>query len=234
MGQFAQLFDAPLYGDRCDGGRELARLLPELGAETLVVGLARGGVEVAAEIAAARGWPLEVLAVRKVRHPFQPEYGLGAVTPEGDGIYVRAPDGLTEAQLADVVAAARFEAQELDHRLHAEHPAHDRANRPVVLVDDGLATGATMIAAARWARSGGAARVVATVPVAARQSVEQLLDEVDLFFCPHVRDDLYAVGLWYADFSQVSDTDVLQLLDEAAARTAPTGAAAVRGGDRRP
>ncbi|MGZ4318634.1 MAG: phosphoribosyltransferase [Gaiellaceae bacterium] len=220
MDQLVRLLDAPLYDDRFDGGRELAKLLPELGPQTLVVGLARGGVEVAAEIAAARSWPLDVLAVRKVGHPYQPEYALGAVAPDGDGVYLRAWDGLTEAQVAEAVETARRSARELDLELHREHPPLTREGRPVVLVDDGLATGATMVAAARWASSGGAATVVAAAPLAARQSVEQLLDEVGLFFCPHVRDDFYAVGVWYADFSQVSDTDVLRLLDEAAARTA--------------
>jgi putative phosphoribosyl transferase len=218
----SMLLDAPLFRDRSEGGRAVAALLPALGPQTLVVGLARGGVQVAAEIAAARDWPLDVVAVRKVGHPYQPEYALGAVTPDGDSAYIRARDGLTEAQLADAVAAARYQAEELDHRLHAKHPAPDRAGRPVVLVDDGLATGATMIAAARWARSGEATPVVATVPVAARESVERMLDEVDLFYCPHVRTDLYAVGIWYADFAQVSDGDVLRLLDEAAARSALT------------
>jgi putative phosphoribosyl transferase len=219
-----RLLDAPLYRDRAEAGRAVATLLPDLGPQTLVVGLARGGVQVAAEIAVARGWPLDVVAVRKVGHVYQPEYALGAVTPDVGGVYIRARNGLTEAQLADAVAAAHLQAEELDRALHVRHPAPDRAGRPLVLVDDGLATGSTMIAAARWARSGGAARVVAAVPVAARESVQQLLDEVDLFYCPHVRDDLYAVGIWYADFSQVSDGDVLRLLDGAAARSALTSA----------
>ena len=94
-----------------------------------------------------------------------------------------------------------------------------------LLVDGGVATGATLCPGARWARSRAGARIVAAVPVAARQSVEQLLAEVDLLFCPHVRADLYAVGIWYADFSPVSDGDVLRLLDAAGLRsTAATGA----------
>jgi predicted phosphoribosyltransferase len=191
--------DVPLFRNRSEGGRALVGLLPNLGSETVVVGLARGGVVVAAEIAAARSWPLDVVSVRKVRHPYQPEYALGAVTPDGDGVYLRAHDGLTDAQLAHAVAEARLEARELDQRLHADHPPLRQAGRPVVLIDDGLATGTTLIAAARWARAASASHTVAAVPVAARQSVQQVLDEVDLFVCPHLRNDLYAVGIWYAD-----------------------------------
>lgn len=219
-------FDAPLFRDRFDAGRVTAAVVPAgLGPQTLVVGLARGGVLVAAEIAAAHDWPLDVVAVRKVRNPYQPEYALGAVTPGGDGVYVRAGDGLSDSQLADAVGQAQREAVKLDACLHAGHPPLDRAGRPVVLVDDGLATGSTLIAAARWARAGHAARTLAAVPVAARQSLDRILDEVDLFYCPHVRDDLGAVGIWYADFSPVSDDDVLRLLDETAVRShAVTGA----------
>lgn len=206
-----------LFRDRVDGGRALEAVLPTLDPATLVVGLARGGVIVAAEVAAARGLQLDVVAVRKVGHPQQPEYGIGAVTPDDDGVYVRGPDGLSEAQLAAAVERAQREARALDRRLHTARPAYDRAGRPVVLVDDGLATGATMIAAARWAAAGGASTTVAAVPVCARQSVRALLDEVDLLFCPHVRDDVYAIGLWYADFSQVSDADVERALAGAAA-----------------
>jgi putative phosphoribosyl transferase len=220
------LLDAPLFRDRFDAGRTVAALLPgDLGPGTAVVGLARGGVQVAAEIAVALDAELDVVAVRKVRHPYQPEYALGAVTPGAAGAYVRSHDGLSDAQVARAVTEAQREADRLDALLHATHPPLDLAGRPVVLVDDGLATGATMIAAARWVRSRAGARIVAAVPVAARQSVEQLLAEVDLLFCPHVRADLYAVGIWYADFSPVSDGDVLRLLDQAGLRsTAATGA----------
>lgn len=210
------LFDAPLFRDRVDAGRAVAALLPALGPRTLVVGLARGGVIVAAEIAAERGWQLDVLAVRKVGHPYQREYAIGAVAPDGDGVYLRGRDGLTEAQVADAVAEAQRAAAELDRRLHGDRVPLDRAGRTVVLVDDGIATGATMIAAARWAAASGASRTLAAVPICARQSVRALLDDVDLLFCPHVRDDVCAIGHWYADFTQVSDADVERALAGAA------------------
>jgi putative phosphoribosyl transferase len=215
------LLDAPLYRDRTEAGRELADLLPgDLGPQTLVVGLARGGVVVAAEIAAARGWPLDVVVVRKVRHPYQPEFALGAVTPGGD-VYLRSSEGVAPTRVTQATAQARREAEELDRLVHGSHEQLERTDRPVVLVDDGLATGATLIAAARWARSGHAAMTLAAVPVAARQSVQGILEEIDLLFCPHVRDDLYAVGIWYADFSPVSDDEVVRILDTAAAGSPP-------------
>jgi putative phosphoribosyl transferase len=119
-------------------------------------------------------------AVRKIGHPWQPEYALGAVTP-GDGVYVRASNGLTEQQVARAVATATEAAVALDRRLHVRRPAASLQGRTVLLVDDGLATGATMIAAARWARAAGAGRVVAVVPVAAAESAELVRGEVDDF-----------------------------------------------------
>ena len=143
----------PLFADRCDAGR---RLSPALAAEAwrdpVAIGLARGGVEVAAEVARGLEAPLDVVAVRKVGHPWQPEYALGAVTP-GDGEYVRGPNGLDDEQLAAVVEAAKGEAERLDRRLHADQPGLDLAGKTALLIDDGLATGATMIAALRWAKA---------------------------------------------------------------------------------
>ena len=204
----------PLFRDRLDAGEQLAAALDVVGPDPLVVGLVRGGVAVAAAVAAHLGAPLDALAVRKIRHPHQPEYALGAVAPGAAGVYVRSHDGLSDREIAHAVAEAVRGAHRLDEVLHASHRELSRRGRTVVLVDDGLATGATMIAAARWARAGHPAATIAAVPVAAQQSVERVVPEVDRFVCPHVLLDLYAVGVWYADFSQVSDEDVLRLLAE--------------------
>lgn len=202
------------YRDRDAGGRALAAALPlDLGDDVLVIGLARGGVETAAAVARSLGAPLDALAVRKVGHPLQPEYGIGAVAPGGDGVYVRSADGLRPDELSAAVMRAKQAADELDARLHADHPALDPAGRTVVLVDDGLATGSTMTAAVRWARARGAARVLVAVPVAASQSAEHLRREVEVV-CPLEPHDLGAVGLWYEQFSQVDEDTVLDLLDE--------------------
>jgi putative phosphoribosyl transferase len=182
----------PRFSNRFEAGRELARALTEVkGETTVVVGLARGGVQVASEVARALGAPLDALAVRKVGHPLQPEYAVGAVAPGGIA-YVRSHDGLTDAELTDAKTA--------------------------VLVDDGLATGATMVAAARWARASGARRVVAAVPAGAAQTVALLRTQVDDVVCLRASESFGAVGFWYVDFDQVDDLEVIELLEDAARR----------------
>ncbi|HEY8645853.1 MAG TPA: phosphoribosyltransferase family protein [Gaiellaceae bacterium] len=119
------LFAEPLFLDRADAGRQLADALhDERGPDRVVVGLARGGVQVAAEVARVLEMPLDVVAVRKVSHPQQPEYALGAVTP-GDGVYVRGSNGLTAEELRQAVAAAKKQAIDLDRQLHARRPGSE-------------------------------------------------------------------------------------------------------------
>ncbi|MCC6223668.1 MAG: phosphoribosyltransferase [Thermoleophilia bacterium] len=211
------------YRDRREAGRLLAAALePERSDDAVVVGLARGGVVVAAEVAAALGLPLDALAVRKIGHPLQPEYALGAVTP-GGGVYVRATDGLTPGQVNAAALAALARADELDRRLHADSPALAVSARACLLVDDGLATGATMEAAVRWAGAGGARRIVVAAPVGAPATVERLRATADAVVCPEQPADLGAVGLWYRDFDPVEDAAVVALLAEAAPRRAAAG-----------
>jgi putative phosphoribosyl transferase len=210
-------YGVPLFLDRSDAGRQLGDALQdERGPERVVVGLARGGVQVAAEVARALEAPLDVVAVRKLGHPWHPEYALGAVTP-GGGVYVRGSNGLTDGQVAQAVAGARERAVALDRRLHVGRRAMSLAGKTVVLVDDGLATGATMIASARWAKASGADRVVAAVPVVAADSALLVRGEVDDLVSLHAPRAFFAVGPWYVHFPQVDDEDVLRLLDEVAA-----------------
>lgn len=170
----------PIFRDRADAGRKLAAALSDdLRRDAVVVGLARGGISVAAEVARILGAPLDVVAVRKIGHLWQSEYAIGAVAP-GNGVYLRGNDGMSEEEVAEAVDRTRREAEELDARLHARHPPLPLAGRTAILVDDGLATGATMIAAVRWARACGAGRVVAAVPVAASQSAVGLRTEADV------------------------------------------------------
>jgi predicted phosphoribosyltransferase len=211
---------APLFTDRGEAGRALAaELEDERGPELVVAGPARGGVEVAAEVARALDAPLDVVAVRKIGHPLQPEYGIGAVTP-GDGAYIRGPNGLTEEELAAAVEETKAKATALDERLHAEHGPLYLTGKTVLVVDDGLATGGTMIAALRWAKAAKAARVVAAVPVGAEDSVELVRVEADDIVCLYPLEACLAVGVWYRSFDQVDDARVLDLLDENRRETA--------------
>lgn len=205
---------AGVFDDRLAAGRALASALEgERGPETVVVGLAHGGIELAAEVAGALGAPLDVVAVRKIRHPRQPEYGIGAVTP-GTGVYVRGPDGLSEEELTHATAEAEEQATRLDRRLHAAHPALDLRGKTVLLVDDGLATGATMIAALRWAKAAGAARVVAAVPVAAVESLALITPEASEVVCLRAPRLFSAVGAWYREFDPVDDDVVVRRIAE--------------------
>jgi putative phosphoribosyl transferase len=205
---------APLFADRAAAGSMLAEALREmLPADAVVVGLARGGVVVAAEVARTLELELDVVAVRKVGAPWQPEYALGAVAP-GDGVFLRDTVGLSEDELRHVVARARRAAEELDTRLHRDHGPSELTGRVCALVDDGLATGASMVAAVRWARSRGASRVVVAVPVGARRTVAALADECASIVCLFAPEDFWAVGLWYADFGQVEDDEVRALFAE--------------------
>jgi putative phosphoribosyl transferase len=203
---------APLFADRWEGGRSLADALAghELG-DAVVVGLARGGVVPAAAIAEQLGLPLDILAVRKVGHPAEPEFAIGAVTP-GGGRVVSAGEELPDEVVAAAVAAAERQAVDLDRRLHAEHAALDLKGKTVVLADDGLATGATMTAAVRWARLEGAGRIIVAVPIGPAETVARLEQEADEVVCP-VRPALFgAVGFWYEQFAPTADEDVLALL----------------------
>jgi putative phosphoribosyl transferase len=187
--------------------------LQQAAAKLVVIGLARGGVEVAAEVAAVLHAPLDAVAVRKVGHPFQLEYGIGAVAPGGIA-YVRAHDGLSDKEVAEAVHAAAEKALALDARLHERHAPLSVTDAMCVLVDDGLATGGTMVAAVRWARARGARRVVVAVPVASAGTVGRLQrdEDVDAVVCLVTAFDLGSIGAWYEDFHQVSDTDVAELL----------------------
>jgi predicted phosphoribosyltransferase len=211
-----------LFKNRADAGRQLAEVLTQSHVDGMVVvGLARGGVPVAAEVARRLSLPLDALAVRKVGHPRQPEYGLGGVTPSRDGVYVRSNDGLTEDQLHRAIDAALVKAKALDAVLHRDSPPLELDGKAVLLVDDGLATGATMIAAVRWSRNRGATRVVVAVPVAAASSIAFLRHEADEVVCLHSPERFGAVGFFYADFSPVPDEDVVQLINDLKLPTSP-------------
>ncbi len=209
------------FSDRADAGRQLADRLARTVVAALgpiVLGLPRGGVPVAAEVARGLRAPLDVLVIRKVGVPWQPELAVGAVG-EG-GIRVVNSDifrstGLTEAELDGLVARAAAEVEERVRGYRAGRAAVEVAGRDVVLVDDGIATGATMHAAVDVVRARGALTVTVATPVAAVQSLARLRPVADRIVCLLEPSDLRGVGLWYRDFTQTSDSEVAELLDKA-------------------
>lgn len=207
-----------VFADRHDAGRRLAALLADFRRENpVVVGIPRGGVPVAAEVARALEAPLDLVVVRKVGAPGNAEFAIGAVA-EGDVEVIDDETaralGLGAGELEAVVERARRELAERLARYEGKRPHLAVAGRTVLLVDDGLATGRTAQAAARSLRERGAARVILAVPVAARQSAQELRASVDEVVCVEMPEHLWAIGLMYEDFSPTSDEEVAALLAE--------------------
>jgi putative phosphoribosyl transferase len=229
------------FADRHDAGRRLAQLLEPLRPRHPVVcGIPRGGVPVAAEVASALGAPLDVVVVRKIGAPMNPELGIGAVAEGGVEVIgeqtVRAL-GIGPGELGRRIARAGEELAERVARYRSPaapatggrspagrspagprpglpaHPPLPVAGRTAIVVDDGLATGHTAQAAARSLRARGAARVVLAVPVAAPSSVAKLGEEVDEVVCVELPSSLWAIGVWYEDFAPTSDAEVTALLE---------------------
>lgn len=209
-----------VFRDRVDAGSQLAaRLIALRDTDVVVLGLPRGGVPVAFEVARALRAPLDVLVIRKLGVPYQPELAFGAVGEDDthvlNALVVRR-SGLSED---DIEAVERHERAELARRIDMYRQGRDGPSlrgRTVVLVDDGIATGATARAACRVARARGATRIVLATPVAAREALASLRPEADDIVCLKTPLLFDAVGQWYRHFGQTSDADVIDLLARAA------------------
>jgi len=206
------------FADRRAAGRELAEHLTLYAGreDVIVLGLPRGGVPVAHEVAASLQAPLDVLLVRKLGVPGREELAFGAIA--SGGVRVLNDDVVSQARLdaATVERIAASELRELERRdllYRGDRPAIDVQGRTALLVDDGLATGATMRAAAQAVRELGAGTVIVAVPVAARQTCEELTRHADIVVCARTPDPFVAVGLWYRDFSPTTDDEVRELLE---------------------
>lgn len=206
------------FTDRRDAGRRLAAILAPAPPDAVVVGLPRGGVVVAFEVARTLGVPLDVILVRKLGVPSQPELAMGAIG-EG-GVRVLNPDTLRAAGIgaSELTAVEEHEQLELDRRAAAyrgSRPKVDLSRRPVYVVDDGIATGATARAACAVAKAEGAERVVMAVPVAPADAVGNFADLGCELVAVHYPNHFYAIGQWYDDFSPTSDEEVVRLLSAA-------------------
>jgi predicted phosphoribosyltransferase len=217
----------PLFRDRREAGRRLAEKLASYAGrpDVVVLALPRGGVPVGVEVARALGVPLDVFIVRKLGVPGHEELALGAIATGGVRILndelihaLGIPDHVTEA----VSAKEQEELARRERLYRGARPAPDVRGRTVILVDDGLATGATMQAAIKALRQQHPARIVVAVPIAAPETCDELKTEADDVVCAVTPQPFYAVGLWYDDFSQTTDEEVRDLL----ARSGQPGRAA--------
>jgi predicted phosphoribosyltransferase len=209
------------FQDRREGGRLLARKLSVFKNRSgvLVLALPRGGVPVGFEVALALQAPLEVFVVRKLGVPGHEELAFGAIAT--GNIRVLNQDvvdlfRLSQAQIEAVVAREEAELKRRERTYRGDHPAPDPAGRTVILVDDGLATGATMLAAARALRQQKPKTIVIAVPVASPEACNEFRPEVDEIVCAVTPQPFHAVGVWYQDFTQTTDEEVHQLLAQAA------------------
>jgi predicted phosphoribosyltransferase len=212
-----------LFRDRADAGRQLARVLSDYAdrPDVVVLALPRGGVPVAGEVAAALHAPLDVFVVRKVGLPGREELAMGAIA--GGGVVVVNEDVVRAAGVPEEVfeAAAAREQEELERRerLYRDgRPPVEVRGRTVILVDDGLATGSTMLAAIRALRRHGPARIVVAAPVGAADVCAAFKEEADDVVCARTPEPFRAVGLAYDDFAQTTDEEVRELLARAEAR----------------
>jgi putative phosphoribosyl transferase len=210
----------PFFRDRADAGLRLAALLAAYAGRpnTLVLALPRGGVPVAFEVAQALDVPLDVFLVRKLGVPGHEELAMGAIASGGTCVLNQEIVEALHIPARVIDAIALEEQRELERReqmYRGQRAPLDPSGRTAILVDDGLATGATMRAATAALRAHNPARIVVAVPTAAPATCDELLEEVDEIICAITPEPFYAVGVWYEDFSQTTDDEVRALLDAA-------------------
>jgi putative phosphoribosyl transferase len=218
------------FADRSEAGRRLAASLAEFADQDVVVlGLPRGGVVVAAEVADALGAPLDVIVVRKLGFPSQPELAMGAIGEGGAKVINVEGVLLAREDPEGAATVERYEREELARRAHCFRGERARVplqGKTAIVVDDGIATGATIRVACQVARAQGAARIVAAAPVAPASAVADLAKVADQVVCPNTPRHFHAIGQWYDDFSPTPDDQVIEILRRHPENTsgAPKGA----------
>lgn len=205
-----------MYKDRVQAGKILAEKLKKLSpADPVVLAIPRGGVVVAREVALALKAPLDLVMSKKIGAPFNPEFAIAAVAPDGE--LAIAPGGLAYISQDYIRRQAELRKREIDIRLthlREGNTEKDVTGRTAILVDDGLATGLTALAAIEYIRKKAPKEVVLAVPVAPKDTLDFLKPRVDILVCPLVPSIFYAVGEWYESFEQVTDEEVKNILAE--------------------
>ena len=212
------------YRDRVQAGQRLVTELREYVGkkDTVILAIPRGGVILGYEVAVALEAPLDVIVPRKIGAPGNPEFAVGAVTEDGTAVLNRSTVnmlGITERQLKKTIDEEVAEVKRRIKTYRGEEDPVSLTGKTAIIVDDGLATGATMKAAVAAAKGRGASRIVVAVPVAPPEAVKELSKEVDEVICPLVYEAFYAIGQFYDDFSQVEDEQVITLLRLAREKT---------------
>jgi putative phosphoribosyl transferase len=206
------------FVNRIEAGQKLAKALDSYkNQRAVVLALPRGGVPVAAEVATALDAPLDLILVRKIGVPYQPELAMGAVVDGGEPVVVRNEDvfRLSGVNETDFNKIRDQELAEIERRrkLYLGDRSHPQvAGRPVIIVDDGIATGATTRAALRATRMRKPSKLVLAIPVAPTSTLKELRDEADDIICLEDHEEFGAIGFFYSDFRQISDTEVIDLL----------------------
>lgn len=213
-------FNNARFPNRTEAGRRLAEQLRAYAnrKDVIVFGLPRGGVPVAFEVAHALNVPLDVFVVRKLGVPWQPELAMGAIA--SGGVPLLNPQivkqyGISEKEVQDVISREQRELERREKQYRGSRPAVDVHGKTVLLVDDGLATGATMRAAVEALRNAGAEKIVVAVPVSSPDVCESFRGLADDVLCAVTPEPFHAVGLWYQDFSPTTDQEVYDLLSRA-------------------
>ncbi|MDZ4043874.1 MAG: phosphoribosyltransferase [Eubacteriales bacterium] len=206
-----------MFSDRTEAGRRLAENMADESLEDgLILGIPRGGVIVAAKVAEKLGLPLDIIIPRKIGVPFNTEVAIGAVTQDGTVILddrLMTLTGLDEADLRPQIEQEIAEIARRTRLYRGDRPEPEYRDRTVVLVDDGIATGSTTLAALRSIRKGNPRTVILAVPVAPPETLDRLAPEVDRIICLEAPDPFYAVGQFYDHFDQTSDEEVIDILN---------------------
>lgn len=206
-----------LFQDRRDAGRKLAGVLQKENMDDAVIlALPRGGVVVADEVAKSFRLPLEVVISRKIGAPGHPEYGIGALSENNIPSFNSSVAGYFDPESPAIRATIEDETEELKRRVElyrSGNPLPDMKNKKVIVIDDGLATGVTAVAAAKFLKTLHPRELILAVPVGPDEVGQDVEESYDRVICPHALSNLRGVGLWYDNFDQVEDDEVLEILE---------------------